>query len=205
MSDSLEYLAYAYRGKNGVTWYNPSSYNGVLILLREPHIDKNEIEPEKVILGNWKWLTSVIFAPTGRFEKRYHNRIIEMLGALPNIEHCPEQIAYANLNIRGGGATSSKNYWDILNNPEKRQQEMNRIFSCVSKEKTRYIITCKEIFEALSDFETIRENAGFQYTNNSITRSGKMDGIILIEMLKHPCISPAVVGAISMDKKIQSK
>ena len=119
-----------------------------------------------------------------------------MLDALPNIEHCPEQIAYANLNIIGGGATSSKNYWDILNNPEKIQQEINRIFSCVSKEKTQYIITCKEIFEALSGLNTIRENTGFQYTNNKITRSGKMDGIMLIEMLKHPCISPAVVGAV---------
>lgn len=196
MNKSSKHLANAYRGKNGVTWYNPSSYNGVLFLLREPHIDKNETEPENVILGNWEWFTRVIFAPTDRFEKRYQNRIIEMLNALPNIEHHPEQIAFANLNIKGGGSTSSKNYWEILNNPEKRQIELDRIFSCVSKEKTQYIITCKEIFEAMSDLKTIKEKNGFQYTNNNISRTGKMDRIVLIEMLKHPCISPAVKGAI---------
>ena len=195
MNNSLDCLSYEYKGKNGVTWYNPSSYNGVLILLREPHKNMNEIETEDVVCGNRKWLARVLFAPKDRFENRYHNRIIEMLDALPDINHRPEQIAYANLNTKGGGAVSSKGYREILNNPVKRQQELDRIFSCVSKKETKYIITCKDIFNALSDPKKIKKDNGFQYTNNLVSRSGEIDGIITIEMLKHPCISPAVVGA----------
>ena len=187
----------AYRATNNVTWYNPQAFNGVLFLMREPNNESNDTDPVKITEGNWKWFSSLL-KPTAKDrdetkgkKTRYHNRFEEMLNALPIADKNLEHVAYANLHIYGGGKANSKEYQEILNDKDKRTKEMKRIYQCIPQDKIQYIITCRDIFDRLSDQDTIKCGTGFTY-EKCVSRTGKTDGIVLIEMIKHPCISPKI-------------
>ena len=201
----MDAWAMPYRGNKDITWYNPSDFNGVLFLLREPHRTQNEATAEEVIKGNFEWLSHVIGRhPSVAADQClcrdhqtsiYGNRLYEMLDSISNSKCDLRSIAYANINTSGGGASCSPEGKSIIHDPIELRATLNRIFSYIPEDRTVCIITCRDIFIQLVSKDSIRDNTGFIYSNNTVSRTGKYNEITLIEMIKHPCISPRICGS----------
>jgi len=194
----------------GITKYDKSHYNGVLFLMREAHKANNSEKQPAIDKGNKDWLERVIHYhynhhtpmdvddnPTAI--SRYGNRFAEILEQLPVEDKNLESIAYANINPDGGASSMSPEYRKIVASEELFKARMDKIFSRIPKEDTKYIITCREAFEALSPSD-IQEDKGLKYRNGTTGRAGKVAGhIICLEMIKHPCISPALETGFRID------
>lgn len=155
--------------------YVGESFNGVLFLLREPHIDEktakekkeaeekqDEVKKQEILAtirrGSDEWIKKVLrnsfteeeWQNMERKDKtaatKYRNRIQEIVASVLGSEADLTQIAYDNLNPQGGGPTTGKEYARALENL-KREDFLAR-FRPLGKNLT-YVFTCSDIFKKL--------------------------------------------------------
>ena len=162
-----------------LVYYPKTEYNGVLIILREPHI-KDGTSPEESFLGNRRWFENLINDKSinGRMT-RYKNRFNEML-SLCN-KTCLSSVAFTNINVDGGGKTASPKYWKMDKVPI-----LNDIIATV---KPSIVFTTKELFNIVSkDTET---QSGIEYNDGKVLRSVKIQETVYYE-IDHPCYSKRI-------------
>lgn len=171
--------------KESIVYFKEEKFNGVLVILREPH-DGNK-DKMSVLLRNKEWFKCVISPEKNvenKFPKRqlskYHNRLTEMLGFVNTKDL--SQIAFTNINLQGGGASKSKLY-DSIN----KEIVLSEIIEIV---KPKIVFTVKDIFDSI-DSECIKN--GILYKNKTERcYSKKYNNIIYYEII-HPCRSPRII------------
>ena len=189
----------------GISRYEKSKYNGVLFLMREAHKGKENMSLSDIEQGNKEWLCRVIHYHDDHnthlndddipsLISRYGNRFAEILKVLPIEDKSLENIAYVNINPYGGGSSASQKYSADLRSSEKFETRMAEIFSRIPMEDTKFIITCKDVFDKLLSIDEIqKDKEGLKYKNGLVGRVGKKanEHIIYLEMKEHPCRSHA--------------
>ena len=95
--------------KKDIVYYDQKNFNGVLVVLREPHTDQSD---EKAFEGNRDWFSKIAKGKElNQKEKMYYNRFSEML-EISNVKDLTK-IAFTNIKLSGGPAVASKEYWKI--------------------------------------------------------------------------------------------
>lgn len=157
-----------------LVYYPKAEFNGVLIILREPHIKHGET-PEEAFLGNRRWFEHIISdRPMTSLMTRYKNRFCEML------RYCNKQglssVAFTNVNLDGGGKTASPKYWRTDKKPV-----LNDIISSV---KPSTVLLPRELFNIVS--YNLTTQSGIEYEHGKVLRSIKIQEVLYFEIF-HPC------------------
>ncbi|MGI6654315.1 MAG: hypothetical protein ACOX55_09420 [Christensenellales bacterium] len=157
-----------------LVYYPEKEFNGVLIILREPHIMDGE-SPKEAFIGNRRWFEHVISEkPTTGLMTRYRNRFGEML------RYCHKNnlssVAFTNINLDGGGKTASSKYWGMEKAPI-----LNDIIAAV---KPEIVFMTRELFNIVS--KDIQTQNGITYENGKVLRSIKIRETVFYEIY-HPC------------------
>ena len=185
-----------------LTYYNPQKFNGVLILLREPHDEGKHDNAQGALEGNKCWFENKIIPEnpdlsqdekTGkmlRLFRRYRNRFKEMLSYCG--ENTLENVAFANIKSEGGGSSASVDYWSLTT--EKKKENFKKIKEEIEKSNVlSFVFTVDDIFDAIiPEFERngLIYN-GKKYEGKSF-RKAEIDGITYCEIL-HPSRSPRII------------
>ena len=124
---------------SNLTYYpdDKTKFNGILIILREPHDERNISNASGALEGNKIWFQEIISNNVRRTrqESRYRNRFIEMISYCGDREI--ENIAFANIKLQGGGCNASSEYWE-----KDKKAAFNAIIEEIGKENLRYIFVC---------------------------------------------------------------
>lgn len=157
-----------------LVYYPKTDFNGVLIILREPHIMLGET-PEEAFLGNRRWFENVISdKPMTSLMTKYKNRFGEML------RHCNKQglssVAFTNINLDGGGKTASPKYWKTDKTPI--------LHDIIDSVKPTIVFTTRELFNIIS--KDVTTQSGIKYRHGKELRSVKAQDILYFEIF-HPC------------------
>lgn len=184
-------------------YYDKSNFNGVLIILRESHKDEEDwtISSEEIEKKSDKWIGNVLNVneeldkSLNRKEKitvtKFRNRFAEMLKFIgENGEYSIANIAFTNINLKGGGASVGKDYLEILKN-----YDFDELINGI--ENLKYIFTCTEIFEKLRkkwNVTETREFDGIKYGNRQ-KRTFDYNNIRVYEIY-HPSRSPRISSHI---------
>ena len=160
-------------------YYPEKSYNGVLFLLREPHVSKEDIHltKEEITEKSNRWVDKMLkdaFTETDwkdaeerkvskTVAAKYRNRFCEILSFIGKNEEQLSDIAYHNMYVYGGGAVQSKEYKKYI------QTYTQSNFETLLKKlgyRTRYIFTCRDIYIRLKALLKITdERNGLWYKN----------------------------------------
>lgn len=174
-----------------LTYYNPKKFNGVLILLREPHDEKNSSNAHNALEGNKIWFQNIISEDIkrSRQETKYRNRFLEMLTYCGESEL--EEVAFANIKLQGGGSNASKNYRSLTE--DMKCEDFLKIKAEIEKSSAlKYVFTVYDIFDAVVSNSSAN---GLMYNGKKYKgkhfRMAKIDGITYYEII-HPCISPRI-------------
>ena len=175
---------------SNLTYYpdDKTKFNGILILLREPHDEKNISNASGALEGNKIWFQEIISNNVRRTrqESRYRNRFIEMISYCGEREI--ENIAFANIKLQGGGSNASSEYWE-----KDRKAAFNAIIEEIGKENLRYIFVLPEIFKLVANEKSVEIiNSGIKYKGQEPKRRVRIDGITYYEIL-HPSRSPRII------------
>ncbi len=189
-------------------YYHKNNFNGVLILMREPHISqKDKGQPvEEIERKSHEWITKVLnqsfteadFAECKDEKERrsargaitkYYNRFCELLTLIGKSAETLPQIAYTNLHKEGGGATVDESYKAILN--KFNFCEFKEMIKPISN--LEYILTCGDIFEKLQSILPSNgcpdcSNLGLKYPSGR-KRAMKYENVTIYE-IAHPSRSP---------------
>lgn len=175
-----------------LTYYNPENFNGVLILLREPHDEGKRDDAKGALEGNRIWFQNIISEniKRSRQESKYRKRFNEMLTYCG--EHELEKVAFANIKLQGGGSSASidyKSFADKIKNDnfQKIKEEIEKANAL------KYVFTVKDIFNAIVSGTNANEN-GINYGEKhkgKPSRKAEVDGITYYEII-HPCVSPKI-------------
>lgn len=162
-----------------LVYYPGADFNGVLIILREPHIE-NGTSPEEAFLGNRHWFKYIISdKPLTGLMTRYKNRFNEMLKFCNRTDF--SLVAFTNINLDGGGRAASPKYWKMDKFPI-----LNDIIAAV---KPSIVFTTKELFNIVSkDTET---QSGIEYSDGKVLRSVMIQETVYYE-IDHPCYSKRI-------------
>ena len=178
-----------------LTYYNPENFNGVLILLREPHDEGKCNDAEGALDGNRIWFQNIIGEniKRSRQESKYRKRFYEMLTYCGECEL--EKVAFANIKLQGGGSSASIDY-NFLTEENKRDN-FQKIKEEIEKSNAlKYVFTVWDIFDAIVSDTNTNENGimyyGEKYKDTHFS-TAKIDGITYYKIL-HPCRSPGIIG-----------
>lgn len=174
-----------------LTYYNPENFNGVLILLREPHDEGNCNYAQGALEGNRIWFQNIITEniKRSRQESQYRKRFIEMLTYCDECEL--KNVAFANIKLQGGGSNVSIEYKSLKS--ENKRDNFRKIKAEIEKSNTlKCVFTVWDIFDAIvKDAKTENGlNYGGKYKRNP-RRKAEVDGITYYEII-HPCRSPRI-------------
>ncbi len=187
-------------------YYHANNFNGILILLREPHVDNDDRNQTEDVIEHKssEWIENVLnysFQPEelAKMERRekttiskFRNRFTELLEYIGK-SGCISQIAYDNLQRRGGGATASKAYNEVLKKYEKEAFE--KIVTTIRNKggKLECVFTCKDIYTRLHEIlqgNTLQDcsEKGIKYPSGK--KQAMKYGNIIIYEIAHPSRSP---------------
>ena len=178
--------------KSKPVYYDKDNFNGILIVLREPHHEN--ADAETAYKGNKYWFTQRIISDNpnpkrNRLETRYRLRFEEMVSICS--ETSIKSISFANIKQSGGGKQVSKEYLET--EEMERKSSLNDIIANLNGLK--FVFVLKEIFEIIEK-ETGFYNNGIQYDGHKHKgkpcRMTELNGITYYEIL-HPCISPRIL------------
>ncbi len=166
--------------KEQLVYYPETDFNGVLIVLREPHTEDAETD-KAAFVGNQTWFKSITSdAKLDHKASAYRNRFKEMLSI------CGEQklssCAFTNIKSTGGSETASKEYWKMDKAPI-----INDILETV---KPKFVFVLWEIFDEISKSTTIQD--GITYSGDKTKRKTERDGIVFFEIY-HPSYRRKIV------------
>lgn len=159
--------------KEDLVYFPNGNYNGVLIVLREPH-KKNGETAEEAVLGNRIWFEKVLSdQPMGNMISQYRNRFKEMLKICN--ENSLSSIAFTNINPEGGGQNASNKYWKMNKAPI--------INDIIETAQPKVVFLLRELFEVITNDEPTKE--GIHYHSGKTLRMAEIKGIRLYEIY-HP-------------------
>lgn len=178
-------------------YYHENNFNGVLILMREPHVsekDKGQ-SGEEIERKSDEWITNALKGTSLEREAvAYHDCFQELLQCIKPGESL-SRIAYTNLYKKGGGGTKSQEYINCRKMYSKSQfDELIREFG----DKLECIFTCNDIFNRLKSKEVLYRDialcpeCGFSYSyqrqrQTKVTKKRAMKyGNIMIYEIMHP-------------------
>lgn len=175
---------------SNLTYYpdDKTKFNGILILLREPHDERNISNASGALEGNKIWFQVIIGnnVKRTRQESRYRNRFIEMISYCGEREI--ENIAFANIKLQGGGKNASSEYWN-----KDKKEPFDAIIEEIGKENLRYIFVLPEIFKLVTNEKSAEIiNSGIKYKGQEPKQMVRIDGITYYEIL-HPSRSPRII------------
>lgn len=187
-------------------YYQEKSYNGVLFLLREPHVAEEDKDKtvEEITKKSDEWVGKMLnktFTEADWKDKKdakvskasatkYRNRFIEILSAIGINEKELPHIAYDNIYKQGGGSTQSKGYKEALKKYEKAN--FDDLLENLSY-KTNYVFTCRDIYSKLkSVLEITEETDGLRYNNSehpfkAFTYTDSKANKLTVFEIFHPC------------------
>lgn len=171
-----------------LTYYNPKKFNGVLILLREPHDEKNSSNAHNALEGNKIWFQNIISEDIkrSRQETKYRNRFLEMLTYCGESEL--EKVAFANIKLQGGGSSASEDYRQM-----NKKEAFDDIIKEIGPDNLKFVFTVADVFNAI--VKDVKTENGLMYNgkkyNGKHFHMAKIDGVTYYEIL-HPCRSPRI-------------